>query len=205
MISVAIILATGIYGSTIYVPTIYSLFHTYYGTALLAKIVLFLIMAVLGAFHYIKGKKRGHKRIHFTIGLEFAAGILVIVAATILTNLPTAMSSPGPFDQTKVLDNGYEVSLKINPNVEGVNSFTVGLKNKDGEAVTNVEQVSLTFSHEKMVMDENSITVPKHSSNRFQTKGMYLNMSGDWKVTVHVLTKSLDSFNAQFRPAVGSQ
>jgi hypothetical protein len=30
-------------------------------------------------------------------------------------------------------------------------------------------------------------------------------MAGDWKVTVHVLTKSLDSFDAHFQPVVGTQ
>ncbi len=94
MMSVGIILLTGIYGSIEYVSTFQSLLYTNYGQVLIGKILLFLIMLALGIFHYCKGRKRGNKNITRTVGFEFGVGLLVIILAAILTNLPTAISSP---------------------------------------------------------------------------------------------------------------
>lgn len=53
---VIILIISGIYSSLQHVPTIYSLINTTYGQLLLAKIGLMLVMIVLGAFHYLRGK-----------------------------------------------------------------------------------------------------------------------------------------------------
>ena len=55
IMSVIIILLTGIYGSLAYVPSFQSLLHTNYGQVLTGKILLFLIMLALGSFHYMQG------------------------------------------------------------------------------------------------------------------------------------------------------
>lgn len=204
MSCVAIILLTGIYEGFEYVPTFYSLTHTAYGKALISKIILFFIMLLLGAFHFWKGKKRGGKNITATVGIEFTIGLIVVIVAGFLTNLPPAASTPGPFNQTKKLDHGYVANLKVSPNQEGMNSFTLHLE-KDGKPVSKIEQISLTFSHLDMDMGENSTNMTLHSPGEFQTKGMFLSMSGKWDIKVHILTKSLDSFDVHFQPEVGSQ
>ncbi|MFC3883875.1 copper resistance CopC/CopD family protein [Bacillus songklensis] len=204
--AVILLLATGIYGSVLYVPTLYSLIHTSYGRVLLGKILLFVLMLLLGAFHFKQGKKRKKQTLGWTLGLEFTIGVMVIVLATILTNLPPATASPGPFNQTKrVVENGYHVSLHISPNVEGANVFMVELKDKRGQMPTNIEQVTLTFSSIDIQTGENTIIIPNVAPGAFQTEGMHLNMAGRWNVRVHVLTKSLDSFDTDFRVAVGSR
>ncbi|UQD50960.1 copper resistance protein [Bacillus methanolicus] len=203
--AVIIIFATGMYGSFMYVPTFYSLIHTSYGRVLLGKIILFFFMFLLGAYHFNQGKKRVRQKLGWTLRLELAIGVIVILMAAILTNLPPATASPGPFDQTKrVADNGYHVSLHISPNIEGVNVFKVKLKDKRGRAPTNIEQVTLTFSSTKQA-GESTVIVPNAAPGVFQTEGMHLNMAGYWNVRVHVLTKSLDSFDTDFPVVVGSQ
>lgn len=201
----ALILLTGIYGSLLYVPTFYSLFHTYYGKALIGKVLLFLMMLILGGFHYMKSKKRGNKDLTRTITVEFGIGLVVMMVAAILTNLPTSMSSPGPFKQTIVLDNGDTATLQISPNIAGVNAFKVVLKDSRGKSVTDVEKVQLTFTSLNTELDASNIDVPKQRQGVFQTKGMYINIAGKWKITVHLLTTSLDSYDIDFSPVVGSQ
>ena len=204
-ICISVIVVTGVYSSLLYVPTIYSLFHTLYGKLLIGKIGLFVIMLLLGAFHFVKGKKRGAIELKFSILIELVVGLFVVIMVGILTNSATALSSPGPFTQSKVMENGYEVSLQISPNIEGENSFDVTIVDEEGKKVENVEQMSLTFRHLDMTMGENTIVLKQIATGKFQTKGLYANMAGNWNVTVHVLTKSLDSFDINFRPLVGSQ
>ncbi|OIK11856.1 copper resistance protein CopC [Bacillus sp. MUM 13] len=203
-LSVASIIITGIYGSLLYVPTFYSLLHTYYGYALLGKILLFVIMLILGSVHFFQGRKQGKNGIAYSIWIELLTGAAILIIAAVLTNLPAAVSSPGPFSQIK--EHGkYEVSLHISPNVEGENSFNIAINTKDGKPAVQIEQVILTFTHTKMNMGESSMAVPRISPGKYQTKSMYMNMPGEWKVAVHVLTKSLESFDVQFDTFTGTQ
>lgn len=202
-IAVAVIIITGIYGSLAYIPTWYALFHTVYGKTLIVKIVLFFFMLGMGAYHFIKGSRKG-RNIRRTVLFEFVVGVLVMVAVSVLTNLPTAMSAPGPFSQTKQVQQ-HQVTLQVSPNVEGMNEFKVRLKDKNGHRITNVAQVTLKFEHSTMNMNATTMIIPEKSSGVYEKKGLYLNMAGQWKITVHVLTKSLDSYDAQFQAVVGSQ
>jgi copper transport protein len=163
------------------------------------------MMLILGGFHYMKSKKRGNKDLTRTITVEFGIGLVVMMVAAILTNLPTSMSSPGPFKQTIALDNGDTATLQISPNIAGVNAFKVVLKDSKGKSVTDVEKVQLTFTSLNTELDASNIDVPKQRQGVFQTKGMYINIAGKWKITVHLLTTSLDSYDIDFSPVVGSQ
>lgn len=86
-----------------------------------------------------------------------------------------------------------------------MNEFKVRLKDKNGHRITNVAQVTLKFEHSTMNMNATTMIIPEKSSGVYEKKGLYLNMAGQWKITVHVLTKSLDSYDAQFQAVVGSQ
>ena len=92
-------------------------------------------MVIFGAFHLIKSKRRGNKSLTRSICLEFGIGLIVMILAALLTNLPTAISSPGPFKQTVVLDNKNTATLQISPNVAGVNSFKIVLKDPNGKPI----------------------------------------------------------------------
>ncbi|MGE6258032.1 copper resistance CopC/CopD family protein [Heyndrickxia sporothermodurans] len=202
--SVLIILLTGVYESFSYIPTIYSLLHTDYGIALLVKIILFFVMLVFGAFHFRKGKKHAGKRVTATIGIELIVGLMVLIAAAFLTNLPPASSTPGPFHQTQNIDHGYAATLKISPNKEGINAFTFDLE-KNGKPVEDIEQITLTFTHLDMDMGKSSTNMSKKSSGEYEAKGMFFSMSGKWNVQVHILTKSLESIDINYQPNVGIQ
>ncbi len=204
-IATAVLLLTGIYGGLAYIPTLHSFVYTYYGKALIGKIILFVIMLIFGAIHFIKGKKNGNKTLTRSIYFEFGIGLIVMILAAILSNLPTAISSPGPFKQTVVLDNKNTATLQISPNTAGVNSFTIVLKGPNGKPISDVEQAQLTFTNLNANLKENTINVDEKTQGIYQSKGMYINMAGKWKVKVHILTKSLDSYDFNFSPVVGSQ
>ncbi|MDX7993385.1 copper resistance protein, partial [Xenorhabdus sp. psl] len=65
--AVIVILITGLFNSTFFIPTIHSLFDTKYGLALLAKILLFIFMGILGIIHYVKGKMRAGQGLGATV------------------------------------------------------------------------------------------------------------------------------------------
>jgi copper transport protein len=205
IIFVLLLALTGIISSLSYFPNFASLFHTAYGKVLCSKVILFIIMVLFAATNFIKGRKRKEKGLDFSLWGELSIGVIVLVLSVILTNLPTAMSSPGPFNQTKILNNSDKITLKVTPNVIGENLFEVTLKNKKGQPISNLDQVTLTFTALEMEMGKNTVILKKIEDGKYRDKGMSFNMAGNWNVHVHGLTRDLENIDTDFRCIVGSQ
>ncbi|PQZ53472.1 copper resistance protein [Bacillus sp. MYb209] len=204
--AVIVILLTGLFNSTFFIPTIHSLFDTKYGLALLAKILLFVCMGILGIIHYVKARMRAQQRLGATVKVEFIIGIIVFVIVAFMTNVQTPPMPPaGPFTESKQLDNGYELTLHVSPNKVGQNTFHITLKDENGQPVTDMEQIVLTTQSLDMNMGKGSFKVSAVSPGEYEAEGMYINMTGNWNIHVHGLTKSLDSFDIDYKFIVGGR
>ncbi|PEC21403.1 copper resistance protein [Bacillus cereus] len=204
--AVIVILLTGLFNSTFFIPTIHSLFDTKYGLALLAKILLFVCMGILGIIHYVKGKMRAQKRLGATLRVEFIVGVIIFLIVAFMTNIQTPPMPPtGPFTESKQLDNGYELTLHVSPNKVGQNTFHITLKDENGQPVTDMEQMILTTQSLDMNMGKGSFNVSAVSPGEYEAEGMYINMTGNWNIHVHGLTKSLDSFDTDYKFIVGGR
>ncbi|QWI60051.1 copper resistance protein [Bacillus mycoides] len=204
--AVIVILLTCLFNSTFFIPTIHSLFDTKYGLALLAKILLFVCMGILGIIHYVKGRMRAQQRLGATVKVEFIIGIIVFVIVAFMTNVQTPPMPPtGPFTESKQLDNGYELTLHVSPNKVGQNTFHITLKDENGQPVTDMEQIVLTTQSLDMNMGKGSFKVSAVSPGEYEAEGMYINMTGNWDIQVHGLTKSLDSFDTDYKFIVGGR
>ncbi|MED1517008.1 CopD family protein, partial [Bacillus paranthracis] len=204
--AVIVIFITGLFNSTFFIPTIHSLFDTKYGLALLAKILLFIFMGILGIIHYVKGKMRAEQGLGATVKVEFIIGIIIFVIVAFMTNVQTPPMPPtGPFTESKQLDNGYEMTLNVSPNRVGQNIFHITLKDENGQPVTDMEQIILTTQSLDMNMGKGSFKVSAVSPGEYEAEGMYINMTGNWNIQVHGLTKSLDSFDTDYKFIVGGR
>ncbi|KFN01709.1 copper transport protein YcnJ [Bacillus clarus] len=204
--AVIVILITGLFNSTFFIPTIHSLFDTKYGLALLIKMLLFVCMGILGILHYVKGRMRAQKKLGVTVKVGFVVGIIVFIIVAFMTNVQTPPMPPtGPFTESKQLDNGYELTLHVSPNKVGQNIFHINVKDEDGQPVTNMEQIVLTTQSLDMNMGKGSFKVSAVSPGEYEAEGMYINMTGNWNIHVHGLTKSLDSFDIDFKFIVGGR
>ncbi|WP_139265893.1 copper resistance CopC/CopD family protein [Bacillus nitratireducens] len=204
--AVIVILLTGLFNSTFFIPTIHSLFDTKYGLALLAKMLLFVFMGVLGIIHYVRGKMRAQQGLGVTVKVEFIIGIIIFVIVAFMTNVQTPPMPPtGPFTESKQLDNGYEITLHVSPNKVGQNTFHITLKDENGQPVTEMEQIILTTQSLDMNMGKGSFKVSATSPGEYEAEGMYINMTGNWNIHVHGLTKSLDSFDTDYKFIVGGR
>ncbi|MED1089374.1 copper resistance CopC/CopD family protein [Bacillus paramycoides] len=204
--AVIVILITGLFNSTFFIPTIHSLFDTKYGLALLTKILLFVCMGILGIFHYVKGRMRAQKRLGASVKVEFIVGIIVFIIVAFMTNVQTPPMPPtGPFTESKQLDNGYELTLHVSPNKVGQNTFHITLKDANGQPITDMEQMVLTTQSLDMNMGKGSFKVSAVSPGEYEAEGMYINMTGNWNMHVHGLTKSLDGFDTDYKFIVGGR
>ncbi|MEH7333552.1 FixH family protein [Neobacillus drentensis] len=204
-IAIVIILsATGVYGSLLYIPNWRSLFVTDYGKALLGKVLLLVIMMLFAGVNFLRGKRNNEKGIARSLWGEMSAGIIVLILSVILTNLPTAMASPGPVKETNKV-KASSITFAATPNVIGKNTFEVSLKDRNGRPIKAVEQVTLTFTSLEMEMGDDTVRLSKVKDGKYSSKGLNFNMSGRWNVRVHVLTKDLETMDTDFKVLVGSQ
>ncbi|MGG3988384.1 copper resistance CopC/CopD family protein [Bacillus smithii] len=197
MVISAIILATGLYSGSIHVPNWHSVISTTYGRFFLAKVFLFVVMMAFAAYHWVRGRKK-EKILGRTVWIEFSVGILTLAVAAILANMPTAFEANGAFHETKKTENGYVVSLKVDPADVGKNSFYINIVNNQGKSVQGLQQVVMTLNSLDMDMGNTTIQVPTKSMGSGYVTGT-IPMEGDWKIHIHGLTQSFDSIDADFQ------
>ncbi|MEH7500702.1 copper resistance CopC/CopD family protein [Neobacillus drentensis] len=202
---VLLITITGLSGSFLYIPNLSALFQTNYGQVLTCKVILLLLMLLLAAVNFIKGKRGTTKGLGATLKGELSIGLVILILSVVLTNLPTAMQSPGPFRNTNTVNHGEQVTLRATPNIIGVNLFEVTLKDQEGQPIKEVEQLHLTFTMLEMDMGKETVSLTKTAEGKYEVKGLHFTMAGNWNVHVHVLTKSLESIDTDFKVLVGSQ
>ncbi|MEH7156233.1 copper resistance CopC/CopD family protein [Neobacillus drentensis] len=202
---VLLLTLTGIYGSLLYIPNLAALVQTNYGQVLLCKLCLFVLMVLLAAVNFLKGKKETVKGLGITLKSELFIGLLILILTVVLTNLPTAMQSPGPFKETNKVNQGVQVTLRATPNIIGVNLFEVTLKDKEGQPIKDIEQLHLTFTMLEMDMGKEQVSLTKKADGKYEVEGLHFSMAGHWNVHVHALTTSLESIDSDFKVLVGSQ
>jgi copper transport protein len=88
VVTVLLLAATGVYSSFLYVPTLNSLFHTNYGLVLVGKVILFFIMLRFAILNFLKGRKGSGYGWRSSLWGGAITGLIVLVLAVILTNLP---------------------------------------------------------------------------------------------------------------------
>lgn len=200
-ICVLLLLGSGLYGIKIFTPTLGSLFTSIYGQVLLAKIALFIIMLVFALTGFLRGRRQ-NRELSPAIWIEFSVGIVVLILAAILSNLPTALSNPGPAHLEDTTRSGYTVMIDISPNVMGKNEFKVTVQDPEGKPVTAIEQTSLKLTSREMAMGTLEINMPGNTSPI--TKEDLITMAGRWEIKYHVLLKSLDSLDGIVNFTVGN-
>ncbi|PFP29733.1 copper resistance protein CopC [Bacillus sp. AFS073361] len=205
LIIVLLLTCTGIYSSLLYIPNLSALVQTTYGQVLIGKVSLFVLMVVLAGVNFLKGKRGTAKGLGTPIKGELLTGLIILILSVVLTNLPTAMQSPGPFKETNIVNEGKQITLAATPNIIGTNLFEVTLKDKAGQPIKDIEQLHLTFTMLEMDMGKETVNLAKTAEGKYEVKGLHFTMAGKWNVHVHVLTKSLESIDTDFIVLVGSQ
>jgi len=202
MISVIVLIGTGIYSSIQHIPTFHALLDTVYGRLLLGKILLMLMMIGLGAYHFLKGKKQ-EKDLNASVRFEFSIGIIVLIVAALLTNVATASSSPGPIEQTQITEGKEKIALSITPNQIGDNIIQVKLLNDAGRPLANLQQLTVKLVSQEIEDREVKLQLKETATGVYETNSIFT-MSGKWTVQVHGLTEKLDSIDATFTILIGS-
>ncbi|EOB9291997.1 copper resistance CopC/CopD family protein [Listeria innocua] len=199
IIAVASILISGLLMAVMNIGQMSNLFTTNYGKILLFKIGLFLLMALLGLGHYIYLKLKNKKLPFKTILIELIIGTIILIVASVLTNIQTPPPpAPKAFDETIAAEGeNAKINLRVEPATVGQNQFIITFTSADGATKTDFEQVTITTKSTKT--DEKATFQAKLANeNQYFAEGLYINQTGKWEITVHGLTKDFTDINQTF-------
>lgn len=199
IIAVASILVSGLLMAVMNIGQMANLFTTNYGKILLFKIGLFLLMALLGLGHYIYLKLKNKKLPFKTILIELIVGTIILIVASVLTNVQTPPPpAPKAFDETIAAEGeNAKINLRVEPATVGQNQFIITFTSADGATKTDFEQVTITTKSTKT--DEKATFQAKLANeNQYFAEGLYINQTGKWEITIHGLTKDFTDINQTF-------
>ena len=211
---VFILLATGIFSSFIEVDTPSKLLDTRYGITLLVKLALIVPLLAMGFYNARWGGKRlarldpGEPRRFIAVAtIEVALGLAVFLTAAFLTQTTVSKAiviqrEAKAFDQTTPAQD-LDVSLHVDPNRTGLNTFRVGLTASNGAKV-DAQRVRVTFRYsDDQTVGPSTLTLQQSGPGSYAGQGPYLPLEGNWRVEVEIRRENVDDVVTFFavRPA----
>lgn len=200
---VTVLLCSGLYASLLHVPTWHALLYSNYGQILLAKAGLTLVMLALGFSAFLRGRTQS-RPLGTGVWIEFAAGLIVLILAAILSNMPTALASPGPIQLKAATADGYHITVGVTPNTVGENRFEVTVLDPEQNPLDSIEQITLTLTSRDMDMGAIELTLPGDGTAPLNGTAL-VTRGGSWRLNVHVLLSSLDTIDKSFTFQVGTR
>ena len=212
-LSVFVLLGTGVVNAFIEIDEWNKLVDTRYGVALLVKLGLMAVLLAVAFYNARRGRRqlvstRNPRPFLVTVTGEALLGIAVFAVAAVLTQSTVAkgiVNAPDarPFEDSTAVE-GYDISLNIDPNRTGVNTYRVTALH-DGSPASDVESVRLTFRY----LDDETVgparlnLTPSPGEDAFSGQGPFLTLEGNWRVEIELRRTDADDLRAFFdvRPA----
>ncbi|HEY7506576.1 MAG TPA: CopD family protein, partial [Nitrososphaera sp.] len=136
LVSVGIIVATGVYNAFAYVKTGEALTATTYGRALLAKTGVFVLLYALGTINLFylsprlqESNATARKGLIRTVRVEMALGIILLLAVGILSGVAPAYEALQVHQEQGIIESasvdGVDILLRVVPGESGENEIGV--------------------------------------------------------------------------------
>lgn len=201
---VAVVITTGVFASTVHVPSWQAMADTFYGAALTTKLLLVAPLLLFGAVNLLiihprlvraartaapgarqpedLTTRRWFRRL---VLAEATFGIAVFAATAWLSGLPPATTAPGegkPVQETIRTPGAppLTITFEVTPNQAGTNSFVAVLADAQGRP-TQAQRVAVALSHVDMEMGEREVVLTSVGNGRYEGGGGQLSMAGRWR------------------------
>ena len=201
VVSVALLLATGVGAAIIHLPILAALWQTSYGTAILVKTGLVLAALALASLH-----KWGRRLRPVALGVEALLVTATVLAAASLSSLPPpaaalaeesqSLANVGPGRVQSTLHvNGYTLQVLVTPNTAiRTNSFAMRIT-KNGAPLRGAD-VTLDFAMLDMQMGTQDYQLVETSPGIYTRPTSALVMAGRWGLEFTITPQHGAAFNA---------
>jgi hypothetical protein len=204
LVSVMVILGSGIGAAVIHLPTLASLWETGYGKTILVKAGLLLAAMLIASVNLVR-TRRSLVLLWQLVAAEVLLVTSTIVAAAVLSSLPpppkalaslgapAAHTGPGPVSST-VERNGYRLEIRVTPNKAAVpDDFAVRIT-RNGTPVRDATVIA-TFAMLDMEMPTQAYRLEERSPGLYEHTTEALVMVGRWGLTFAVEPQGAQPFS----------
>lgn len=207
LLSVGLLILSGLYAAVLRIGTLTALTETLYGQTLLVKLAIALLMMALGAVNLgmirptirrvVVHAQDGSSlltRFRQLVTGEAALGVILLFSVGVLTAQPPAQlpTVSGLNASTEVDD--LEVALNIMPGRVGFNTFTVYLT-AGGQPVENTKEVELRFLPKKADLAPSEVKLTGQGNGQYTASGAYFSLPDQWRVQASIRREDrFDSF-----------
>ncbi|MFS0655895.1 copper resistance protein CopC [Bacillus sp. 179-C3.3 HS] len=201
LIAVGLIVFSGFVNAIFILQSFDALFQTAYGRTFLIKMGLFIVMGLLGLFHYLMLRWKKKQQRHVSLRAEWMIGVAILLLTAVFTNIPSPPPpAPVPFFGANQVEHRDIISLSITPNAPGKNTFEVAFTKKDGQTITDIQSVTATI-HKVTLFGEptpSEFQLKRLKNGHFSAENLLLNEKGTWKIDIHALTGSFENMDTTF-------
>ncbi len=184
LVSVPVIVATGVPQTLVLVGDLGDLTATDWGRVLLVKVVLVLVLVVLGAASRALLRGHGPTALRRSVAAEACVGIVVIGLAAGLVSLPPEPAPPSSVYQVSLAQAGLIADVTVTPGQVGVNDVHVVLVPPGGN-LRPVVGLTVRLALEARGVANLVVPVEASGTNHF-IGSIALPFSGDWRLDLVV-------------------
>ncbi len=206
--TLVVVLVTGLARGLVEVGTPAGLVDTRYGTTLLVKVGLVVVLVALGALNHFRlvpalpDRDGAARPFRLNSGGELALATGILLATAVLSGLSPAASAgaaipvQGPAEGVTAAGSDYattlRVELTVTPGTAGANEYAVRLADYDtGQPPDGVRGVTLELSlPAKPALGTSRVELQDAGGAVWTASGMELGVAGTWRVTVVVERRS---------------
>jgi copper transport protein len=208
LVSVLVLIGSGVGAAIFHMPTVASLWQTSYGQALLVKAGLLVVAMAVASGNLLRTRHRlrdpavgigAARLLRNLVSVEAVLVVGIIFAAAVLSSLAppskalasvsnaSAHVGPGPVSRT-VAQGPYQLAVSVSPNRAALpNSFEVKIT-KNGKPLRNAD-VFLTFEMLDMQMQNQEYRLTETAPGVYSRAAPALVMVGHWGLNFNVTPK----------------
>lgn len=197
-LGLGVLVLTGLYSSWLEVTTPAAL-GTPYGIALVVKVALVAVLALLGAANLLwirpmlaqaERAEAATRWLQRLVMGEVVVAVLVLLSVGFLTSFEPARqayerTSGGGirFSQT---DNGTKVDGVVQPAVTGTNRVQLTLRDRRGNQITNAGAVEVRIKYVDVELGTTEVNATLRPDGRYEVPAFAASIAGTWEVQVTV-------------------
>ena len=224
VVAVTALALTGAFQSWLHVTTVPAL-DTYYGWALVAKLLLTAPLLGLGAANLLVARPRlaraaatrardlaaslppVARRFQWAVTAEAALGVAVLLATAVLTATEPARESyarqPRPIELVGAIED-VGVRVLVTPARPGPNTVAVALSGADGQPPADVQRVAMRFTYLDQDLGSGTLTLERRTDAVYAAIASNLSTEGNWQIDAVLRRRGREDAQTSFRVQVAS-
>jgi len=194
LVSVDVIVLTGLYQATLRLGSWDLLFNTLYGKTLIVKILVAMPMVGMGAVNLLWTTPR-MKRAALAaadapvvpffrrfVTTEVALGAVVLLTVGVLTDLPPANNTAQATNvNASATVDDLNLVVTIEPGKVGLNTFTLQVTS-NGQPVVGAKEVALRFTPTIASLAPSQAELKDMGNGKYSIRGAYFSLPDNWQV-----------------------